>query len=304
LFLKEYLMASVLGKNNNDRFEHLVKKHPCLGGDAHFKYGRIHLPVSPACNIQCRFCRRSFNKYENRPGVTNTIVSPEESLAVVEKAIKLCPDITVVGIAGPGDPLATTHALDTFRLIHRAYPELIKCLSTNGLLLEEYAQKLVEAGVTTVTVTVNAVRPEILLNICSGIILHGVHLPGSEGAEQLIKAQLKGITKMSSLGAIVKINTVLIPGINIEHVEEIAQTTTKAGASMINLIPLIPQNEMKDYTAPTCDELNRARKIAEKHLTVFRHCQHCRADACGIPGTGQDLAGLLYGTRAETFSHG
>lgn len=297
-------MASVLGKNNNDRFEHLVKKHPCLGGDAHFKYGRIHLPVSPACNIQCRFCRRSFNKYENRPGVTNTIVSPEESLAVVEKAIKLCPDITVVGIAGPGDPLATTHALDTFKLIHRNYPQLIKCLSTNGLLLEEYAQKLVEAGVTTVTVTVNAVRPEILLNICSGIILHGVHLPGSEGAEQLIKAQLKGITKMSSLGAIVKINTVLIPGINIEHVEEIAQTTTKAGASMINLIPLIPQNEMKDYTAPTCDELNRARKIAEKHLTVFRHCQHCRADACGIPGTGQDLAGLLYGTRAETFSHG
>jgi nitrogen fixation protein NifB len=304
LFLKEYLMASVLGKNNNDRFEHLVKKHPCLGGDAHFKYGRIHLPVSPACNIQCRFCRRSFNKYENRPGVTNTIVSPEESLAVVEKAIKLCPDITVVGIAGPGDPLATTHALDTFKLIHRNYPQLIKCLSTNGLLLEENARKLVEAGVTTVTVTVNAVRPEILLNICSGIILHGVHLPGSEGAEQLIKAQLKGITKMSSLGAIVKINTVLIPGINIEHVEEIAQTTTKAGASMINLIPLIPQNEMKDYTAPTCDELNRARKIAEKHLTVFRHCQHCRADACGIPGTGQDLAGLLYGTRAETFSHG
>ena len=297
-------MASVLGKNNNDRFKHLVKKHPCLGGDAHFKYGRIHLPVSPACNIQCRFCRRSFNKYENRPGVNNTIVSPEESLAVVEKAIKLCPDITVVGIAGPGDPLVTTHALDTFRLIHKKYPKLIKCLSTNGLLLEEYAQKLVEAGVTTVTVTVNAVRPEILLNICSGIILHGVHLTGSEGAEQLIKAQLKGITKMSSFGTIVKINTVLIPGINGDHVEEIAQTTTKAGASLINLIPLIPQNEMKDYTAPTCDELNRAREIAEKHLTVFRHCQHCRADACGIPGTGQDLAGLLYGTRAETFSHG
>ena len=167
-------MASVLGKNNNDRFEHRAKKHPCLGGDAHFKYGRIHLPVSPACNIQCRFCRRSFNKYENRPGVTNTIVSPEESLAVVEKAIKLCPYITVVGIAGPGDPLATTHALDTFKLIHRKHPKLIKCLSTNGLLLEENAQKLVEAGVTTVTVTVNAVRPEILLNICSGIILHGV----------------------------------------------------------------------------------------------------------------------------------
>jgi nitrogen fixation protein NifB len=48
--------------------------------------------------------------------------------------LKLCPEITVVGIAGPGDPLATTHALETFKLIHNRYPQLIKCLSTNGLL--------------------------------------------------------------------------------------------------------------------------------------------------------------------------
>jgi nitrogen fixation protein NifB len=73
---------------------------------------------------------------------------------------------------------------------------------------------------------------------------------------------------------------------------------------MINLIPLIPQNEMKDRAAPTCEELNRARETVEKYLTVFRHCQHCRADACGIPGKGQDLAGMLYTTQAETFSHG
>jgi nitrogen fixation protein NifB len=297
-------MTNVTGKNYNNRFEHLVKKHPCLGGDAHFKYGRIHLPVSPACNIQCKFCRRSFNKFENRPGVTNSVITPEESLAIVEKALKLCPDITVVGIAGPGDPLASTHAVDTFKLIHRQYPELIKCLSTNGLRLAEKAQMLVEAGVTTVTVTVNAVRPEILQNICAGIILNGTHFTGKEGAERLIKAQLEGIAKISSLGAIVKINTVLIPGINSGHVAEIAQTAAKAGASMINLIPLIPQNEMKDRAAPTCEELNRARETVEKYLTVFRHCQHCRADACGIPGKGQDLAGMLYTTQAETFSHG
>jgi nitrogen fixation protein NifB len=153
-------------------------------------------------------------------------------------------------------------------------------------------------------VTVNAVRTEILRNICSDIVLHGVHLTGDEAAGKLIAAQLRGIKKMSSIGPIIKINTVLIPGVNDNHVEEIARTTAEAGASMINLIPLIPQNEMKDIPAPTCDELNRAREIAEKYLTVFRHCQHCRADACGIPGSGQDLAGLLYTTHPETFSHG
>ena len=46
-------------KNNrhhkDEKFKHLAKTHPCLGGEAHFKYGRIHLPVSPTCNIQCKF---------------------------------------------------------------------------------------------------------------------------------------------------------------------------------------------------------------------------------------------------------
>ena len=41
----------------------------CFSASAHNKFARIHLPVSPACNIQCRFCKRGFNKWEIRPGV-------------------------------------------------------------------------------------------------------------------------------------------------------------------------------------------------------------------------------------------
>ena len=57
--------------------------------------------------------------------------------------------------------------------------------------------------------------------------------------------------------------------------------------------------------APGCFQLNEAREAAEKYLPVFRHCQHCRADACGIPGKG-DLSSLLYETNdiPQTFSHG
>ena len=69
------------------QFSHLVKKHPCFSEGAHFKYGRIHLPVSPACNIQCKFCKRSFNKFENRPGVSGGLLKPEEAVGVVERAL-------------------------------------------------------------------------------------------------------------------------------------------------------------------------------------------------------------------------
>jgi len=286
------------------QFEHLVKKHPCFNGEAHFNYGRIHLPVSPTCNIQCKFCKRSLNKTENRPGVASKILTPAASLELVDKALQLCPEITVVGIAGPGDTLATPNALETFELIDRKHPELIKCISTNGLMLYEYAERIATAGIKTISVTVNAVDAEILQDICTGIFYNGDYLEGSEGAVRLIDAQMAGIKKISSLGVTVKVNTVLIPGLNYDHIEEIAKVVSEAGASIMNIIPLIPQNEMIGFRAPDCNELNNARKAAEKYLQVFRHCQQCRADACGIPGKGKDFAELLYEQPVMTFSHG
>lgn len=289
----------------NDKYRHLSNIHPCLGGEAHHKFGRLHLPVSPTCNIQCKFCKRECNGNEDRPGVANGILAAENAVATVKRALELCPEITVVGIAGPGDTLATKFAIEAFNYVHEAYPDLIKCLSTNGLLLERYAQELYDAGVSTITVTVNAVDTKIQSQIISHIILDGKIYYGEEAASKLIEAQLRGIRKISELGVIVKVNTVLIPTINDNHIEEIAKTVKEAGATLYNIIPLIPQHDLSHIPAPTCLQLDTARAQAEKYLDVFRHCKHCRADACGIPGQ-KDLSHELYGTRSdlETFSHG
>ncbi len=287
------------------RFDKISNLHPCFSGNANMTKGRVHLPVSPTCNIQCKFCRRSLNKFEQRPGVTNKLLSPTEAAGLIDRALELCPEITVVGIAGPGDTLATSQALETFRLVNEHHPDLINCLSTNGLLLDRKAQDIWDAGVRTITVTVNAVDPEVLVNICSNIVLDGKQYEGITAAQLLIDAQKRGIKKMAELGAVIKINIVLIPGINDSHIAEIAKTVQELGAAIINLIPLIPQHEMSDYPAPSCQELNKAREAAEAYLPVFRHCQHCRADACGIPGR-EDLSRLLYehGEMEQTFSHG
>jgi nitrogen fixation protein NifB len=237
--------------------------------------------------------------------VTAGLLKPEEAAGLIKRALELCPEITVAGIAGPGDTLATHHALKTFELIHGEYPELINCLSTNGLLLERYAEEVFRVGVRTLTVTVNAVDPLILDRICSRVILDGKVYEGPQGAAILIDAQKRGIKKAADLGLLIKINIVLIPPVNGEHIGEIAKTAAALGAGLVNIIPLIPQFEFAGYTVPDCVELARAREAAEAHLPVFRHCQHCRADACGIPGRG-DLSSLLYQGRefAETFSHG
>ncbi|MDR3516695.1 MAG: radical SAM protein [Azospirillaceae bacterium] len=289
-------------------FPQLEGRHPCFSVTAagHARSGRLHLPVSPGCNIACRFCKRDFNETEHRPGVARRLLSPEAALEVVHRALALCPSITVVGIAGPGDTLFTDHALRTFALVHAAYPHLINCLSTNGLLLPDKAEAVVAAGVETVTVTVNAVDPVIEAQITPTIVHDHRRIDGEAGATRLIAHQIEGIRRVTALGAVVKVNTVLIPGINDDHIATIAQTVAEAGASMINIIPLLPQHDFATLPAPSPLQLSRAQAAARQHLTVFSHCQRCRADACGIPGVS-DFADALYGsgvTAASTFSHG
>ena len=286
-------------------YQQLQKSHPCFGGHKN-NVGRIHLPVSPGCNISCKFCDRKINDTEERPGVTSKVLTPEQAIEVLDKALQLCPEITVAGIAGPGDTLATDYALDTFRLINVRHKELIKCMSTNGLLLYERAEEIIDIGVESITVTVNAVDPEIEAKLNRGIIYHGKAYKGVEAALILIENQLKGIKKIADAGITVKVNTVLVPSINGDHIEEIAKTVKEAGASIYNLIPLIPQSDLADEKAPVCSEIDGARTLAGKHIDVFRHCQHCRADAVGLLG-GKDYGDMLYQRRidrAETFSHG
>ncbi len=289
----------------SNRYKDLQNSHPCFGGQKN-NAGRIHLPVSPGCNIACRFCDRTINDVEDRPGVTSKVVKPEESVEILKKAIDICPDIKVAGIAGPGDTLASDYALDTFKIIKKQFPNLIKCMSTNGLLLDERAEDVIKIGIDSLTVTVNAVDPDIESKLNSYIIYHGKKIEGKEGAKILIKNQLAGIKKIAKAGITVKVNTVLVPEINGEHIEDIAKAVSKAGAKIYNIIPLIPQHELKDVKAPTCSQIDAARTKAGKYIDVFRHCKHCRADAVGVPGK-TEYADRIYQRRLrvrETFSHG
>ena len=288
-----------------DPFNHLVRRHPCFSGEAHARFGRIHLPVSPSCNIRCRFCERGYDPLVRRPGVARRLLSPEAALNVVTRALELCPEIAVAGVAGPGESLATRHALAAMEIVLGRYPHLIGCLSTNGLRLAEQVDRLAVIGVKTVSITVNALSPAIWPRVYAWIVHKGQRLEGEEAAHILVDAQLEGIRRAVALGLTVKINTVLVTGVNEGEIEEIASLAARCGASMMNVIPLLPAGEMAGFPVPDCSRIEAARQAAEEHLPVFRHCRQCRADACGIPGSGRDLAAELYGgDTVETFSHG
>ncbi|MDR2717929.1 MAG: radical SAM protein [Treponema sp.] len=284
----------------------VTQKHPCFSVDRPNNKGRIHLPVSPGCNIECKFCDRKINTTEQCPGVTAQVISPLEALEVVRKSLALLPEITVVGIAGPGEALATPYALETFRLIGKEFPALIRCMSTNGLLLDDLADEVINAGVNTLTVTVNEIYPAEQARICARIRYKDKVYEGTDAARLLISKQLAGIRRIKAAGILVKVNTVLVPGINDGHIADIARTVSEAGADLYNIIPLIPRHEMSNAAPPACFQIDKARVEAEKYIRVFRHCQHCRADAVGVPG-GKDYGERIYLNRVShsaTFSHG
>ena len=294
-------------------FSELTREHPCFGSHA-ARTGRIHLPVCPGCNIACRFCQRSLNYEENRPGVTGRVLKPEEACQIVEKdhvcaipgrdsAVALKP-IRFRSI--DGCHLNRDNAFKTFELIGQRFPWLIKCMSTNGLLLNERADEVIAAGIDSLTVTVNAVDPQILVQLNDYVVWHGKKLEGIEGAKILIQNQLEGIKKIAEAGITVKVNTVLVPRINGNHIAAIAQAVAEAGADKYNIIPLIPTAKLKDEPAPNCAQIEEARRAAGEYIEIFLHCNHCRADAAGVPGKSEISKELYRGAPAfeENFSHG
>ncbi len=278
-------------ENKESNFSHITKLHPCFNEKIHDKVGRIHIPIAPKCNIQCGFCTRSLNKTENRPGVASGIMTIDEAIEHIRKVTSDDQPINVVGVAGPGDSLDNEDTLKLFRKVGEEFPEMILCMSTNGLLVPDYADEIARAGVKTVTITINAIDPEIGVQIYDNIEYHGKVYHGKEGFNILLENQLKGVELLAQRGVVVKVNSVLIPGLNDEHIIDIAREVKYRGASLMNVLPLIPLNKFKGYSRPGCGELSEVREKVEEVIPVFRACTQCRADAFGIPGKqGQDFA--------------
>ena len=259
--------------------------HPCFSTKGHGKTGRIHLAVAPGCNISCNYCVRKFDcANESRPGVTSRVQTAEEALETVKtaKASDIGPQLIVVGIAGPGEPLANSATFETLRGVKRNFPEMTLCLSTNGLLLPEKIDELVDIGVSHITVTLNTLDEEVGAKIYSYVHWKGEMLTGPEAARVLIDKQLEGIELASKAGMTIKINTVLMPGINDHDLYNLGLEIKKRGANIHNIMPMIPQGKLAHIAAPSQELISSCRESCGEILPQMKHCQQCRADAIGL----------------------
>jgi nitrogen fixation protein NifB len=262
--------------------------HPCFSERAHDRIGRVHLPVAPACNVRCTYCDRRICAHlsAQHPGWAREILHPRAALERVRALVDAvgAGHPFVVGVAGPGEPLANEETFETLDLVHREFPSLVLCVSSNGLLLRGCLSRLIEAGVRALTVTMSALDTQVGQAIYAWVRHDGVVYRGADAAELMVRSQLAGIEAALAAGLAVKVNSVLIPGLNEDHLPALARRLQEVGVPLMNIMPLIPAGLMRGRRAPTCEELRAVRARCERHVGQFRRCEHCRADVVAIPG--------------------
>lgn len=299
---KKEIIDKEINTMENAKLEEIKRKteeHPCYNCAGH-KYARIHLPVAPACNVQCNYCVRKFDcPNESRPGVTSTVLTPEEAVERYKAVKAKMPNLKVVGIAGPGDSLAANYpdVKKTLQLIREFDPDVTFCLSTNGLMLPYYANELVDLGVTHVTVTMSAVDPKISAKIYKYINYLGTRYEGDAAGAIMLSNQLSGLKILLAHGIICKVNIVTLKGINEHHIPEVVQTCKDMGIYITNIMPLIPVkgSGFENLPMTTNQEIEKLRTDCNKIMKQMFHCKQCRADAVGTldNDVSVDLGGFL-----------
>ncbi len=284
---------------NQDQLSHLpeeirkkVHNHPCYSEEAHHYYARMHVAVAPACNIQCHYCNRKYDcANESRPGVVSELLTPEQAVKKIIVVAAKIPQMTVLGIAGPGDPLANPErTFATFRALTETAPDIKLCVSTNGLALPQQIDELLKHNIDHVTITINCIDPDIGAKIYPWIFWNNRRIKGRKAAKILIEQQQKGLQMLVEKGILVKVNSVLIPGVNDHHLKEVSKVVKKKGAFLHNVMPLIAEAEHGTFygvmgqRGPTHTELKTLQDACAGDMNMMRHCRQCRADAVGMLG--------------------
>lgn len=269
-----------------------VKNHPCYSEQAHHHFARMHVAVAPACNIQCNYCNRKYDcSNESRPGVVSKKLTPDQAVRKVLAVASAIPQMTVLGIAGPGDALANpAKTFDTFRALRAQAPDLKLCLSTNGLALPDYVDEICKYNVDHVTITINMMDPAIGEKIYPWIFWQNRRVSGREAATILHERQMLGLEMLTARGVLTKINSVLIPGINDTHLIDVNRAVKQRGAFLHNIMPLISEPEhgtvfgLTGQRGPSASELKAVQDACMGGANLMRHCRQCRADAVGLLG--------------------
>jgi nitrogen fixation protein NifB len=157
-------------------------------------------------------------------------------------------------------------------------------------MLPDYVDEICKYNIDHVTITINMVDPDIGAKIYPWIFYNHKRIHGREAAQILTERQMLGLEMLTARGVLTKVNSVLIPGINDQHLIEVNKAVKARGAFLHNIMPLISEAEhgtmfgLTGQRGPSAQELKEVQDACMGGANLMRHCRQCRADAVGLLG--------------------
>ncbi len=187
----------------------------------------LRISLTDRCNLRCEYCMP-------KDGIKNKVthdgmLSLEELYQVTEAFVNL--GISKIRFTG-GEPLVRYGAVDLMGKVGELDGVREVTLTTNGILLDQYAEELVKAGVNRINISLDTLDEEKYSLITRGGNLHRV---------------LAGIRRVKELGMKpIKLNTVLIGGFNDDEICDFVELT-RDGSIDVRFIELMPIGEAASF---------------------------------------------------------
>ena len=198
------------------------------------QYGRdidyMRVSITDRCNLRCRYCMPEGIEW-----------LPMDQILTLEEITEACRAAASLGIrkikVTGGEPLVRKGCLELIGMIN-AIPDIEQVtMTTNGILLSDYADELCRQGLRAVNISLDTLDPVKFARIT--------------GFDQLPKV-LEGIRAMEERGIPVKINAVLQRGVNDMEciaLTELAKDHT-IDVRFIELMPIGHGKEMEPVSNP------------------------------------------------------
>ena len=245
--------------------------------------GRIHLPVAAKAILRRRF---------GEPNTPGRAIRPQDAAQWLDTTLSALAAagmaVTMVGVHGPGDPLAEPQvALDTLRLVRSRHPELALTLATNGLCAAgfdeaELATSLAQIGLSHVTIFMDAADEAMIQRLYAWIRPGRRTLPPDQAARELLEGQARTMGALVAAGLLVKVNMTVYPGINEDHVTAVAARARQLGAGLFALSPFQPVDPANEPLPPTDERMAELRELASRHIQVVPGPQTCGHSLAGM----------------------
>jgi cyclic pyranopterin phosphate synthase len=175
------------------------------------KVNYLRISVTERCNFRCHYCMPekpfSWVPREN-------LLSFEELFTFVKVAID--EGVDKIRITG-GEPLLRED-LDRFvKMIHDHKSDIDLALTTNGFLLAEAAERLKDAGLKRINISIDSLKPDVAAKIAQKDVLDKV---------------LAGVEKALDVGLKVKVNMVPLKGINEDEIVDVMEYAKARGMTI------------------------------------------------------------------------